>query len=547
MKDKKVQNLELLERQVDHVSVLNKYLKKKLEIYKKYTKLTKNAMTKCISEQKNYIGVFNTYINEIQKDYDFMKDDYDKSYYPKYESLIDNYFSDISMGKPILTQCQNEEFSLGYLKLKSEDIVNELKKDIKQSKHYNLFREPKRDSLIDIMQGNKEIEKVTTELQQNMLYECKKCNKFTQRVEKYNNQISVIKNNINILKKYLSGQKVENQNEQISNHNIEENINEPSNKNIENKMTFNVGRVDLKQSVNMGFLNPSFGHKKGKKKDSNQNDESKKGGSSDRMKSKNSGGINPKKSFKKQNLIIKKKTNKIISQFKRVEDLFEISSEEEGEKGQIIDEEFHSDDENIFENKIKLKKQLTVNYLEDIKQKVPDINLGQIEYNKLKIMGEADLYSLERRKFKTKNIKELKKNIEKLKEKKDLLIEKEKVMKEYINKYKENYNVLKPIKVQTSVYKKSVNFIKKSLFGGEDIQEDLDEGGDIGSDYENEPKEETENAIKNKFNYKEKDFRISVLVGKAPKNNYKNLKHSMKDSVLKNKLRDKLRERANSK
>ena len=93
-----------------------------------------------------------------------LKTDYDKKYFPKYESLTANYFSDISMGKPILNQCQNEEFSLGYLKTKSEDIVNELKKDIKQSKHFNLFREPKRDSLVDILQGNKEIEKVTNEL-----------------------------------------------------------------------------------------------------------------------------------------------------------------------------------------------------------------------------------------------------------------------------------------------------------------------------------------------------------------------------------------------
>ena len=46
MKDKKDQNLELLERQANHVSLLNKYLRKKLDLYQKYTKLTKNAMTK---------------------------------------------------------------------------------------------------------------------------------------------------------------------------------------------------------------------------------------------------------------------------------------------------------------------------------------------------------------------------------------------------------------------------------------------------------------------------------------------------------------------
>ena len=548
MKDKKDQNLELLEIQANHATLLNKYLIKKLDLYKKYTKLTKNSMTKCISDQNNYIGIFNTYINEIQKDYDILKDDYEKIYFPEYESLSDNYFSDISMGKPILNQCQNEEFSLSYLKTKSEDIVKKLKKDIKQSKHFNLFREPKRDSLVDILKGNKEIEKATNELQQNMLYECKKCNKFKYRVKKYNNQISVMKNNINILKKYLSGQKEENKNDDISSNNKEENNNNnnPSIQNIEKKMSFKMGKIDLKQSVNIGLFDPSFG-KKGKNKDSNKNNERKEGGSSDRLKKNNSGGINTKKTFRKQKPIIKYKRNKIISQFKKVEDLFSISSEE-GENEQIIDEEFHSEDENNFENKIKLKKQLTVNYLDQIKQTIPDINLGQIEYNKLKIAREADLYSLERRKFKTKNIKELRKNIEKLKEKKDLLIQKEKVMKEYINKYRDNYNVLKPMKTQSSVYKKKVNFIKKSLFGGEDIQEESDEGGGIGSDYENEEKEESENEIKNKFNYKVEDLRKTVMVGiKAPENDNRRLKHSMKDDALKNRLRDKLRERANSK
>jgi len=546
MKDKKDHNLELLERQANHVLILNEYLRKKLDLYKKYTKLTKDAMAKCISDQSNYIGVFNTYINEVQKDYDIMKDDYDKNYFPKYESLSDNYFSDISMGKPILNQCQNEEFSLGYLKTKSEDIVNELKKDIKQSKHFNLFREPKRDSLVDILQGNKEIEKVTNELQQNMLYECKKCNKFKFRVKKYSDQISAMKNNINILKKFLKGQKIENKNEDISSHNKEENNKAPSIKNEENKMAFNMGRVDLKQSVNIGFLNPSFGHKKKKSKDLNKINEKQGGGSSDRLKKKNSGGINIKKSFRKQKPIIRKKVNKIIAKFKKVEDLFDISSEE-GENEQIIDEEFHSDDENNFENKIKLKKQLKRDYLKKIKKTVPDINLGQIEYNKLKIIGEADKYSFERRQFKTKNIKELKKNIEKLKEKKDLLIQKEKVMKEYITKYKENYKVLKPMKVQSSVYKKKVDFIKKSLFGGDNIQEELDEGGEAGSDYENEQKEESENEIQNKFNYKDKDLRISVFVGKIPDNSNKRMKRSVKDEFFKNKLRDKLRGRANSK
>ena len=38
----------------------------------------------------------------------------------------------------------------------------------------------------------KEIAKAANELQQNMLYELKKCNKYKERIFKYNNQINEI-------------------------------------------------------------------------------------------------------------------------------------------------------------------------------------------------------------------------------------------------------------------------------------------------------------------------------------------------------------------
>ena len=45
-----------------------------------------------------------------------------------------------------------------------------------------------------------------------------------------------------------------------------------------------------------------------------------------------------------------------------------------------------------------------------IKKQVPFINLSQIEYNKQKVMNEADLYSLQRRKLKNQNVDENIKN-----------------------------------------------------------------------------------------------------------------------------------------
>ena len=136
----------------------------------------------------------------------------------------------------------------------------------------------------------------------------------------------------------------------------------------------------------------------------------------------------------------------------------------------------------------------------------------------------------------------------------NVIQQKEKVMKDYIDKIQDNYDSLKPIVAQSSVYKKRVSFIKKSLFGGENIKEELGEDEDekdmeYGSDYNNEEKEESEIEIEKKFNFKD-NFKRSVFIGRiGEQNNGSKLKHSVQDGIFKNRLRKKLknRERANSK
>lgn len=96
-----------------------------------------------------------------------------------------------------------------------------------------------------------------------------------------------------------------------------------------------------------------------------------------------------------------------------MEELFDLANNE-GEKEAIIDEELHSDEEIIFETKIKSKKKIIVDYLPKIKKEVPNLYLSQIEFNKSKVMNEADLYSVQRRQFQMQNmdenIKMMKKN-----------------------------------------------------------------------------------------------------------------------------------------
>ena len=171
MKKKEDINLEELNHRANEIIIINKYLENKLDLYKKYINLTKEIITKCLNDKQSSLKLFNLYINEIQKDYDNIRDEFTKNDYAKYKTLEDECLSDISLGKPVLNQNRGEEFVLYYLKDEKDDLINGLKKSIKQSKEYHLFREPKRDTLIDIKNGDKKIEKITTEIQQNMLYE----------------------------------------------------------------------------------------------------------------------------------------------------------------------------------------------------------------------------------------------------------------------------------------------------------------------------------------------------------------------------------------
>ena len=202
MIDKHDDNINNLASEANEIMAENKYYYKKLSLYEKYIAMTKEVITKLLSnnDTESALETFDKYIEEIQKDYDNMNKLYEEKELPEYNNLMDNCFSEISLGKPLLEKERNTKFYLEYSKLEKDDIIKDLKRSIKKSKEFQLFREPSRYTLIKMKEGAKEIEKTTNELQQNMLYELKKCNKFKERIIKYNKQIKEIEKNIDILK-----------------------------------------------------------------------------------------------------------------------------------------------------------------------------------------------------------------------------------------------------------------------------------------------------------------------------------------------------------
>ena len=399
---------------------INKYLLKKLEIYQNYNKLTKEIVNKCFTEKKELpLVLFNNYTKTIQNDYEKIKKDYD-NIYSKFNSLLEECRSEVSMGKPVYDQKKNEEFKMHYLIIQKEDIINSLKKSISLSKQFRLFREPKRDIFVNIKKGNKLSEKTANILRETVLKECKKCNKFDNNIKLYNSKIIGISKNIELLKKFIEVHK----NFACRPHNSDNKIDILGNY----EKTINLGKKLYIED-----------------KAYNNSDENR-----DCYTSR------------------KKKRNETILQFIRVENLFDLPSEE-SEDEKIIDDELHSDDETILEGKRKFPKQLTTSYLSEIKKTIPQFNLKQINFNKGKMNGEVDIYSLQRRKkYKSQNIdiqiKEQKKMIDKITYKLEVLKQKESIMKDFVKKLKDKYDEIKSMIYQTTVSNITTeDFIIKSL------------------------------------------------------------------------------------
>jgi hypothetical protein len=415
-KKKRLKRMNTLAVDANKKIAANKCLNKKYELYFKYYTLTKEIIAKCLTENNiPSIQLLTQYYETMKNECNNLANEYE-NVYSKFNSLLGECGNELSMGKPILEQKKNEAFTLNYLKKDRDNTICGLKQSIKSSKDYHLFREPKRDTLIDIRKGNKEMEKATNDLQQSMLYECKKCNKFNNAIKKYESKIIGMSKNIELLKNYIETNKYKVNNYKDFSRN-------PTNKNDEQedkKGIISSERIPNKKN---------FGQREEEEYENNSDDDK---------------GKETKK--------IRKKQNNIILEFTKVEDLFNISKEE-GENEKIIDDELHSDDESVFENKVKPAKKISSNYLKSIKKSIPSFNFKQITFNRDKI-NEIDIYSLQRRQYKLNNIdnkiKEMKAKIEKITDKITSLKQKENIMREFVKKLEEKYEDIKPMLYQKS-------------------------------------------------------------------------------------------------
>lgn len=539
---------------------INKQLSDIIIIYKNQINEIKKIINKNKEENfsapkkdKQNIQLIIEYISKIKLLKNKFNEEITKST-EKINEFKTKLFNNYSNNQPLDKQ-ELDNFILQNTLIKLNNDTLRYNLSLKSIKEFSVFREPKRDSSVDKKNGEYYIYDISIDEQRNMLQTSrafnilqnkskgylKKIKEKNKKIEKLKYFIEKLKKNINklpTLKKYESSENVFSQIEDIrTSVKLEKN---------NNKKKFKEDETSFEYNINNKYFKRKHSKKKSPKRkyskhfnDNLESDEDKNEHNNSfveiRSKNINLPLINKfneeNEENEDENEENMNKNNNYIYHYKRdnskktkfnlisKEELFEISNYE-GKNEAIIDDELHSNDETKFETKVIPNKKIVSDYLNQIKKEVPSLNFSQIEFNKAKVMNEADLYSLQRRNFDEKNIDgriaNTKKKIKKLRKKIKINDQKLMAMKNYIEEIKANYKLLRPLKIKSTVEGGDIDFKIQNLLGKrsgninsennkkeeEKNKQNIieEEEGCVGSDYSDEDKYEEDNDNKNNYN-----------------------------------------------
>ena len=448
--------------------IKNKYLLEKINIFKNEIITVKNLINNFwlnSNQQKINNIIASKYKEQLSLFNSNLKEEINKGQ-QKLKLLHKNSLSELSIEDRTLSQLSIDNFILNNTLSKLNSTTQSLNESIETSKKHEIFREPKRESIIDIKQSKTVFPVYNLELQQKMLSYCRAYSKYRYKNAKKLIKINIQKQNINalidLIKTYTSklAEKSQENKPQIKNSKI------PNNSNNNNKIIKQKGKSKGKKlkrtKTKSKFTNNILEQKLQepnivKSNDHRQNSFNKK----------NSLNISVNNIFnsdiktKKEKQTERKKIN--ILKIDELLDIDNIEAEDEN----IIDNELNSDDDVFFEKKVKPKKTINKEYITDLRKDVPLINLSQIEFNKIKVINEADAYSFQKRKLEQNNItwqiKNFKKQIKNLEKQISINKNKLKVIHNFIEDVKYNYKLLRPIKVQSSAAGNPVTYIREKL------------------------------------------------------------------------------------
>ena len=473
----------------------NKYLLEIIGIFKQQIKTVKNFITNYSlnsNQLSNNCNLALKYKEQLSVLNSKLREEINKNN-KKQENILNNIRQDLSLANQTLTQFSVDNFILNNTIDKFNWRIKTLNGNIESSKKYDIFREPKRETEMEIKQSRNTIVLVNLENQQKMLSFCRSYENYKTKNIKKEKQIKIYKQKKSIFKNLIKfyGDKLYGDDNKILddiNKKKEQNSKEkvditkriktnPVNKkmfpmitknNLEDKDIATINEKEEDES-NLNEKNES----KNKIND-NENDETLLNKTSLIIDNDTSLFKNIYNEKDKENAVNKGKRKKInILKIDELLDIDNISVENE----EIIDDELNSDDEVFFEKKIKPKKKISTDFLNNIKKEVPSINLSQIEFNKLKVINEADAYSLQRRNFEQGNIngkiKNIRLQIKSLSKKVSMNKKKLDAIHNFIEDVKYNYKLLRPIKVQTSAAANPVHYIREKLLDA--VEESINE------------------------------------------------------------------------
>jgi len=419
----------------------------------------------------------------------------------KYETNNNIAFDESSLQNINLQKYRNDNFILFYDLRPKNDIIKKLNENILNSRRYSVFREAKRESYVTPVNSETYINNDNLYLQRDLQIECKHCNKCINKLKKKMKTLKKIKEKEEYLQKVIDYFEKE---KNISLEKKESSIfKKKKENNTNNFLSFSSNKKKVannkrKNNMNNNNYNSITIDELGKKYQFEEDFNDLGGGyNDDQTYMANKGGINnllfSNDNETKNKIEKKKEKEKEVKKkfnFLTVDELFDLENDE-GEKEVIIQDELHSDDEVVFEKKIKNKVRISTMYLSEIKKTVPNLYLNQIEFNKKKIMNEADLYSYQRREYFKQNVDEnirlMKKRIKKLKKRLSINKQKLQALIEFDKKAKEKYKVLKPLKVQSSLKDYNISFMRREFYNFKNKKNDIIAEVDE-KNYENEEK-----------------------------------------------------------
>ena len=180
----------------------NKYLLEIIEIYKQQISIVKNLITNYSlninQSNKSKYNLSFEYKNQLSLLNSKLKDEINKIFKKKDNNI--NYISqDLSIINQTLTEFSVDNFILKNTIKKYNNIIKKLNESIELSKKYDIFREPKRESEIDIKESKNVFLVYNLECQTKMLSYCRDYSKYKYKNVKKISKINSYKNNISIL------------------------------------------------------------------------------------------------------------------------------------------------------------------------------------------------------------------------------------------------------------------------------------------------------------------------------------------------------------